>query len=146
MIFIVVSEKICAVSVVQSDNRSSCIDSQSVLLLLKELAQVGMTVEEAKDKGIDVSTAQFPFAGNARAVSLDAAEGFIRLIYTKDKKNVIGAQGVGPGVSDLAGELSLIVNCGMNVEDVALTIHPHPTLNEPVQEAADIALGFPTHI
>ena len=62
-----------------------------------ELAQVGMTVEEAKDKGIDVSTAQFPFAGNARAVSLDAAEGFIRLIYTKDKKNVIGAQGVGPG-------------------------------------------------
>lgn len=111
-----------------------------------ELAQVGMTVEEAKDKGIDVSTAQFPFAGNARAVSLDAAEGFIRLIYTKDKKNIIGAQGVGPGVSDLAGELSLIVNCGMNVEDVALTIHPHPTLNEPVQEAADIALGFPTHI
>ena len=74
-----------------------------------ELAQVGMTVEEAKDKGIDVSTAQFPFAGNARAVSLDAAEGFIRLIYTKDKKNVIGAQGVGPGVSDLAGELSTVV-------------------------------------
>ena len=48
--------------------------------------------------------------------------------------------------STLAGELSLIVNCGMNVEDVSLTIHPHPTLNEPIQEAADVALGFPTHI
>ena len=111
-----------------------------------ELAQVGMTADEAKEKGIEVATAKFPFAGNARAVSLDQPEGFVRFTYTKDKKNVVGAEVVGPEASTLAGELSLIVNCGMNVEDVALTIHPHPTLNEPIQEAADIALGFPTHI
>ncbi|MCH3922538.1 dihydrolipoyl dehydrogenase [Limosilactobacillus sp.] len=111
-----------------------------------ELAQVGMTASEAKDKGIEVATAQFPFAGNARAVSLDQPDGFVRFVYTKEKKNVVGAQVVGPEASTLAGELSLIVNCGMNVEDVALTIHPHPTLNEPIQEAADVALGLPTHI
>ena len=111
-----------------------------------ELAEVGMNADQAKEKGIEVATAQFPFAGNARAVSLDEPEGFVRFIYTKDKKNVVGAQVVGPEASTLAGELSLIVNCGMNVVDVALTIHPHPTLNEPIQEAADVALGFPTHI
>lgn len=111
-----------------------------------EMAEVGLNKEQAKEKGIEVATAQFPFAGNARAVSLDSPDGFVRLIYTKDEKNVVGAQIVGPGASDMAGELSLIVNCGMNVEDVDLTIHPHPTLNEPIQEAADIAMGFPTHI
>ena len=110
------------------------------------MAEVGLNKEQAKEKGIEVATAQFPFAGNARAVSLDSPDGFVRLIYTKDEKNVVGAQIVGPGASDMAGELSLIVNCGMNVEDVDLTIHPHPTLNEPIQEAADIAMGFPTHI
>ncbi|WP_373841641.1 dihydrolipoyl dehydrogenase [Limosilactobacillus sp.] len=111
-----------------------------------ELAQVGMTASDAKDKGIEVATAQFPFAGNARAVSLDQPEGFVRFIYTKKEKNIVGAQVVGPEASTLAGELSLIVNCGMNVEDVSLTIHPHPTLCEPVQEAADVAMGLPTHI
>lgn len=111
-----------------------------------EMAEVGMNAATAKEKGIEVATAQFPFAGNARAVSLDQPDGFVRFIYTKDEKNIVGAQCVGPEASTMAGELSLIVNCGMNVEDVALTIHPHPTLNEPIQEAADIALGFPTHI
>ncbi|KRK49504.1 dihydrolipoyl dehydrogenase [Secundilactobacillus kimchicus] len=111
-----------------------------------ELATVGLTQQDAKDKGIEVSTAKFPFAGNARAVSLDQPDGFVRLVYTKDEKNVLGAQVVGPGASDLIAELSLAVNGGMNVEDIALTIHPHPTLSEPIQEAADIAIGFPTHI
>lgn len=111
-----------------------------------ELASVGMTQQEAKDKGIEVATAKFPFAGNARAVSLDEPEGFVRLVYTKDDKNLLGAQVAGPGASDLISELSLAVNGGMNAEDVALTIHPHPTLSEPIQEAADMALGFPTHV
>ncbi|WP_283678847.1 dihydrolipoyl dehydrogenase [Lentilactobacillus sp. Marseille-Q4993] len=111
-----------------------------------ELAVVGMTEAEAKDKSLDVKTAKFPFAGNARAVSLYEAEGFVRLIYTKDEGTVLGAEVVGPGASDLISELSLAVNGRMNVEDIALTIHPHPTLSEPVQEAGDIALGFPTHV
>lgn len=111
-----------------------------------ELATVGLNQAEAKDKGLDVKTAKFPFAGNARAVSLDQPEGFVRLVYTKDDGNLVGGQIVGPGASDLISELALAVNSGMNVEDIALTIHPHPTLSEPIAEAADIAMGFPTHI
>lgn len=111
-----------------------------------ELATVGLNQASAKEKGIAISTAKFPFAGNARAVSLDEPEGFVRLVYTKDEGNLVGAQVAGPEASDLIAELSLAVNAGMNVEDVALTIHPHPTLSEPIQEAADIALGYPTHI
>ncbi|MCY9807521.1 dihydrolipoyl dehydrogenase [Lentilactobacillus senioris] len=111
-----------------------------------ELASVGLTESQAKEQGLEVATAKFPFAGNARAVSLDEAEGFVRLIYTKDDKTILGGEVAGPGASDLIAELSLAVNGRMNVEDIALTIHPHPTLSEPIQEAADIALGFPTHI
>lgn len=111
-----------------------------------ELATVGLTEAQAKEQGLEVATSKFPFAGNARAVSLDEAEGFVRLIYTKDDKTILGGEVVGPGASDLIAELSLAVNGRMNVEDIALTIHPHPTLSEPIQEAADIALGFPTHI
>jgi dihydrolipoamide dehydrogenase len=111
-----------------------------------EIATVGMTVAEAEQNGLTVHASQFPFAGNARAVSLGEGEGFVRLVSTIDTGTIVGAQIVGPGASDLISELSVAVNCQLNVEDVALTIHPHPTLGEPVAEAADIATGFPTHI
>ncbi|GAX01877.1 dihydrolipoyl dehydrogenase [Secundilactobacillus silagei] len=112
-----------------------------------ELATVGLTPTEAKEKGTEISTAKFPFAGNARAVSLDQPDGFVRLVTTKDDDHILlGAQVVGPGASDLIAELSLALNSGMNAEDIALTIHPHPTLSEPIQEAADVAIGYPTHI
>ncbi|TGD25348.1 dihydrolipoyl dehydrogenase [Companilactobacillus suantsaicola] len=111
-----------------------------------ELASVGLTEKDAKDKGIEVKTAKFPFAGNARAVSLDAAEGFVKLIAQKDTGTLLGGQIVGPGASDLISELSVAINCQLNAEDIALTIHPHPTLGEPIQEAADILIGYPTHI
>lgn len=111
-----------------------------------ELASVGLTEQDAKDKNIEVKVAKFPFAGNARAVSLDAAEGFVKLIAEKDTGTLLGGQIVGPGASDLISELSVAVNCQLNAEDIALTIHPHPTLGEPIQEAADILIGYPTHI
>ncbi|GEO77845.1 dihydrolipoamide dehydrogenase [Companilactobacillus mindensis DSM 14500] len=111
-----------------------------------ELATVGLTEKDAKDKGIDVKVAKFPFAGNARAVSLDAAEGFVKLVAQKDTGTLLGGQIVGPGASDLISELSVAINCQLNAEDIALTIHPHPTLGEPIQEAADILIGYPTHI
>lgn len=111
-----------------------------------ELASVGLTQAEAKEKGIEVSVAKFPFAGNARAVTLDQPEGFVRLVAEKDTNTLIGAQIVGPGASDLISEMSLAINSQMNAEDISLTIHPHPTLGEPIQEAADTLMGFPTHI
>lgn len=111
-----------------------------------ELASVGLTEKDAKDKNIEVKVAKFPFAGNARAVSLDAAEGFVKLVADKETGTLLGGQIVGPGASDLISELSVAVNCQLNAEDIALTIHPHPTLGEPIQEAADILIGYPTHI
>ncbi|MFD1471435.1 dihydrolipoyl dehydrogenase [Companilactobacillus mishanensis] len=111
-----------------------------------ELASVGLTKDEAKEKGIETDVAKFPFAGNARAVSLDEAEGFVRLVAEKGTGTLIGGQIVGPGASELISELSVAINCQLNAEDIARTIHPHPTLGEPVQEAADILIGYPTHI
>lgn len=110
-----------------------------------ELATVGLTVSEAKDKGIKAKGWKFPFAGNGRALTLGETDGFIRLV-TDENKTVIGAQVIGAGASDLVAELALAVNSAMNVEDIALTIHAHPTLAETIAEAADMAMGFPTHI
>ncbi|UQS83765.1 dihydrolipoyl dehydrogenase [Bombilactobacillus thymidiniphilus] len=111
-----------------------------------EMASVGLTQTQAKEQGLDVKVAKFPFAGNARAVSLDSVDGFVKLISDKKTGTVLGGQVVGPNASDLISELSVIVNCQLNEEDVALTIHPHPTLGEPIQEAADMLMGYPTNI
>lgn len=111
-----------------------------------EMASVGLTADEAKAQKREVKISKFPFAGNARAVSLDNMDGFVKLISDKNTGTVLGGQIVGPNASDLISEVSILVNCQLNVEDVALTIHPHPTLGEPIQEAADMAMGFPTHI
>lgn len=110
-----------------------------------ELATVGMTKAEATEKGLQVKASKFPFAANGRAITLAETEGFVRLVSVEDG-TLVGAQVAGPGASDLIAELTLAVNSGMNVEDVALTIHAHPTLAEAVGEAADIAIGFPTNI
>ncbi|WP_099974668.1 dihydrolipoyl dehydrogenase [Lactobacillus terrae] len=111
-----------------------------------ELAVVGLTKDEAKEKGIETTVAKFPFAANARAVSLDSAEGFVRLVADKETGTLLGGQIVGPGASDLISELSVAVNCQLNYEDIELTIHPHPTLGETIMEASDILSGFPTDI
>ncbi|WP_390408415.1 dihydrolipoyl dehydrogenase [Lacticaseibacillus jixiensis] len=110
-----------------------------------ELATVGMTQAEAKAKGIDAKATKFPFAANGRAISLNQVEGFVRLVTNADG-TIIGAQIAGPGASDLISELSLAVESGLNVEDVSLTIHPHPTLGEAVKDAAELAEGFPVSI
>lgn len=138
--------KVAAGAISGKNTANDFIGVPAVCFTDPELASVGLTKEQAKDKGIDTNVAKFPFAGNARAVSLDEAEGFVRLVADKKTGTLIGGQIVGPGASELVSELSLAINCQLNAEDVALTIHPHPTLGEPVQEAADILIGYPTHI
>lgn len=138
--------KVAAGAIAGKNTSNDYISVPAVCFADPELASVGMTEAEAKEKGLKVKTSKFPFAGNARAVSLDQADGFVRLVTTADEGTVVGAQVAGPSASELISELSLAVNSGMNAEDIALTIHPHPTLGEPVAEAADVAIGFPTHI
>ncbi|WP_141431334.1 dihydrolipoyl dehydrogenase [Bacillus sp. 03113] len=111
-----------------------------------ELASVGYTEKQAKDEGIDINAAKFPFAANGRALSLNDTDGFLKLITRKEDGLVIGAQIAGPSASDMIAELGLAIEAGMTAEDLAMTIHAHPTLGEITMEAAEVALGNPIHI
>ncbi|SEC74239.1 dihydrolipoyl dehydrogenase [Paenibacillus sp. GP183] len=110
-----------------------------------EIASVGLNETEAKAKGVNVATGKFPYAANGRANSLGATQGFVKLVGDKDNGILLGAQIVGPEASNLIGELGLAVEMGATLEDIALTIHAHPTLTEMVMDAAEGALGHPIH-
>lgn len=111
-----------------------------------ELATVGMTVAQAKEAGLNAKGYKFPFAGNGRAISLNKTEGFVRLVTTNEDNVIVGAQIAGVGASDMISELALAIESGMNAEDIALTIHPHPSLGEITMDASELALGLPIHI
>ncbi|MBS4177272.1 dihydrolipoyl dehydrogenase [Lederbergia citrea] len=111
-----------------------------------ELATVGYTEKQAKDEGLDIDAAKFPFAANGRALSLNNTDGFVKLVTRKEDGLVIGAQIAGANASDMISELGLAIEAGMTVEDIAMTIHAHPTLGEITMEAAEVALGTPIHI
>lgn len=111
-----------------------------------ELATVGFNEEQAKAEDIEVKTAKFPFAANGRALALNATEGFVKLVARKEDNLLIGAQIVGTGASDMIAEMAVAIEAGMTAEDIALTIHAHPTLGEITMEAAEVIIGRPIHI
>lgn len=111
-----------------------------------ELATVGYSEGQAKEEGIEVTAAKFPFAANGRALALNETEGFVKIVTRKEDGLIIGAQIAGNGASDIVAELGLAIEAGMTAEDVAMTIHAHPTLGEITMEAAEVALGTPIHI
>lgn len=111
-----------------------------------ELATVGLTEKEAKDQGLSVKVSKFPFGANGRALSLNASEGFVRLVSEKETGLLLGGQVAGVGASDIIAEIGLAVEARMNVEDLSLTIHAHPTLSETVMDASEISIGLPIHI
>ncbi|HEY9577788.1 MAG TPA: dihydrolipoyl dehydrogenase [Pseudobacillus sp.] len=111
-----------------------------------ELATVGYTEAEAKEEGMEIIAAKFPFAANGRALALNSTDGFVKLVTRKEDGLIVGAQIAGSGASDMIAELGLAIEAGMTAEDVAMTIHAHPTLGEISMEAAEVALGTPIHI
>lgn len=111
-----------------------------------EMASVGYNEAEAKDNGYEVTTGKFAFGANGRALALNETEGFVKLVARKEDGLVLGGQIVGAGASDMIAEIALAVEAGMTLEDLAMTIHAHPTLGEIVMEAAEVALGNPIHI
>lgn len=110
-----------------------------------EMATVGYTEQQAKDEKIDVKVGKFPFAANGRALSLNETEGSMKLITRKEDGMVIGGQIVGANASDMIAEVGLAIEAGMTAEDIALTVHAHPSLGEITMEAAEVALGTPVH-
>jgi len=111
-----------------------------------EIASAGMMESEAKAKGYDIYSAQFPFAANGRALTMMAGDGFVKLVADKKTNLLLGVHIVGPEASNLISEAVLAIEMGATVEDIALTIHPHPTLGEAMMEAAETTLGHPIHI
>ena len=111
-----------------------------------EVVVVGKTPGEARAAGIDCMDAAFPFAANGRAMTLEAAGGFVRVVARRDNRLILGWQAVGRGVSELAAAFGQSIELGARLEDVGHTIHAHPTLGEAVQEAALRALGQALHI
>ena len=110
-----------------------------------ELATVGYTEAMAKEEGLDFKASKFPYAANGRALSIGETDGFLKLITLKEDGLLIGAQVAGAGASDVIAELGLAIETGMTAEDIALTIHAHPTLGEITMEAAEVAMGHPIH-
>ena len=110
-----------------------------------EVAWVGLGEEEAKEQGYNVITGAFPYKASGRAMSLDATDGFVKVVADADSKQLLGVVAVGRGVSEFIGEATLALEMGAFLEDVALTIHPHPTMSEALQEAVEVALGKAVH-
>jgi dihydrolipoamide dehydrogenase len=110
-----------------------------------EMMSVGYTQEEATAKGYDVKSVHFPYTALAKAI-IHGKGGFIEIVADKETGIVRGIHAVGPHVSELAGEAALAIELGASVEDLSLTIHPHPTVSEGLVEAADVFLGSAIHI
>ena len=111
-----------------------------------EIVVAGRTPEDAAQAGLDCIHAMFPFAANGRALTLESSGGFVRVVARRDNHLIVGWQAVGGGVSELSTAFSQSIEMGARLEDVAGTIHAHPTLGEAVQEAALRALGHALHV
>jgi dihydrolipoamide dehydrogenase len=111
-----------------------------------EIVSVGLSPDEAKAQGREIKVGQFPFSANGRAMTLSAEEGFVRIVARADNHLVLGIQGVGAGISELSAAFGLAVEMGARLEDIAGTIHAHPTQSEAFAEAAMKALGHALHM
>lgn len=112
-----------------------------------EIASAGMTEAEAKTKGFtDLMIGKFPFAANGRAVSMMETDGFVKMIADKKTHVLLGVHIVGPEASNLISEAVLAIEMGARIEDLVLSIHPHPTLGETMMECAEATLGHAIHI
>jgi len=111
-----------------------------------EVAWVGLTETEAKEKGTEYGVAKIPWAASGRALSLGRDEGFTKLLFDKKTERVLGGAIVGPNAGDLIAEVGLAIEMGADATDIGLTIHPHPTLSETVAFAAEAYEGTITDL
>jgi dihydrolipoamide dehydrogenase len=129
--------------------KSSAFDSRAiprVVFAEPEIAAVGMTESEAQAAGIEVAIGRFPLAALGRAVIESSTAGFAKLVFAKDGGTLIGAHLAGPRSTELVAEMALAIEMGATNEDLALTVHAHPTFAESLMEAAEVSLGRPIHV
>ncbi|MCS6936153.1 MAG: dihydrolipoyl dehydrogenase [Candidatus Bipolaricaulota bacterium] len=118
----------------------------AVIFTDPEIAYAGLSESEAQQAGYKTITGKFPFAALGRALTLGETDGFIKIIADAETNVVLGVQIVGPEASTMISEAVLAIEMGATLEDLALSIHPHPTLPEGLMEAAEAALGKAIHI
>ncbi|AHG75383.1 dihydrolipoyl dehydrogenase [Mannheimia varigena] len=111
-----------------------------------EVAWVGKTEKECKQEGLNYEVAKFPWAASGRAIASECSEGMTKLIFDKDTHRVLGGAIVGSNGGELLGEIGLAIEMGCDAEDIALTIHAHPTLHESVGLAAEVFEGSITDL
>lgn len=111
-----------------------------------EIATVGLTEAEVKASGRSYRVGKFPFSANGRARTMGETQGFVKFVVDKDTDEILGAHMVGPNVADLMAEVVLAMEYRGSAEDIAITVHSHPTLSETVKEAALAAIGRAIHI
>ncbi|MCU7864790.1 MAG: dihydrolipoyl dehydrogenase [Candidatus Thiodiazotropha sp. (ex Lucinoma borealis)] len=111
-----------------------------------EVAWMGLTETDAKAQGIAYEKGAFPWAASGRALGIGRDEGMTKLLFDPDTKRILGAGIVGPNAGELIGETVLALEMGADAEDIGLTIHPHPTLNETICFAAEMAEGSITDL
>jgi dihydrolipoamide dehydrogenase len=133
--------------IIAGDNRvwdKRCIPA--VCFTDPEIVTAGLSPESAEAAGLKITTGQFPLYANGRAMTLENEAGFIRVVARADNHLVLGIQGVGAGIAELSASFSLAIEMTARLEDIAATIHAHPTQSEGLLESAYMALGTPMHI
>jgi dihydrolipoamide dehydrogenase len=111
-----------------------------------EIAWCGYTEAQAKEKGLEVDIAKFPWGASGRAISIDRPDGLTKLVVEKKTARILGVGLVGSGAGELISEGALAIEMGATAEDLKLVIHPHPTLSETVMESAEVFFGQATHV
>jgi len=118
----------------------------AVVFTEPEIAWTGMDKKEAEEKGIEAKQTKFQWAASGRAVTLNRTDGLTKLLFDKNSKRIIGGGVVGKNAGEMIGEITHAIEMGATAEDLALTIHPHPTLSETIMEAAEMLEGKAIHI
>ena len=111
-----------------------------------EIAWAGLSEQEAQAEGVAYRVGRFPLRALGRARTMGREQGLVKVLAEPETGRVLGVGMVGPHASELIAEAALALEMGATLEDLALTIHPHPTLSEGLMEAAEVAAGMPTHV
>ena len=130
-------------------HRKAAFDNQAIPAVVytdPEIAWAGLTERQAKAQGLKVNIGRFPLKALGRARTLGRTDGLVKILSEPKSGLVLGVGMVGPQASELIAEGTLALEMGATLEDLMVTIHPHPTLSEAIMEAAEVAAGIPVHI
>ena len=111
-----------------------------------QIASIGVTESEAKNRGIDVNVGQFPYRASGKAIAMAEYDGFIKILSDAENEKILGAHMIGPDCSELIGEISLAIKLGATALDLGSSIHHHPTLSEGLMDAALGTYGNAIHV